>query len=209
MSNYAWISNIRNDHRLTIMFLNDLCQSDCDKCVESIRAWKRGEPLSQDRCPTKVFPEKGYATVEDGAKLPPVFVAEGFWVVSGSAADILRKHDLGAGALYPVEVLARDRQTPFPGEWFTWVFGNLKDTLAIDESRNLRQFSPVPGDTWRKMPTSPKDGDVALLSAASTGPEVWLEESLFQAIGLSASLGDELQKSGLAKAFRLTKARLV
>src|SRR4051812_22094490 len=45
----------------------------------------------------------------DVVRLPNIFHAGSFWVVSKAAANVLRQFDLGAGGLYPVKVFKKDR----------------------------------------------------------------------------------------------------
>lgn len=126
-----------------------------------------------------------------------------------AAADVLRQFDLGAGALYPVEVRKSDAITPFEGEWYTWIFGNHKETANFEASTGLREFSPMPDDPWRKLPFKPADGDLAVSRKALDGADVWVEKNLFQSVFVSAALGSTLKSAGLARAFRLAKARVV
>jgi hypothetical protein len=129
--------------------------------------------------------------------------------VNAVAAAVLRQFDLGDGALYPVEVRKSDATTSFEGEWHTWIFGNQKETANFEASSGLREFSSMPDDPWRKLPFKPANGDLAVSHKALDGADVWVEKNLFQSVFVSAALGNALKSAGLARAFRLAKARVV
>ena len=209
MSAHAWVSNVQSDVELILMFNADIVKEGGDVSADYLTDLRFGRPVPPEGCPKEVWADREYSQVKDGATLPPVFIANGYIVVGEEAADILRRYDVGQGALYPVRVLQRDRQTSFPGTWFCWVFGNVKDTLNSERSVNLRRFSPVPASRRQKLATDPQDDDVALSGEALNGPDIWLEERLIKPVCLSGPLGDALKAAGLAKTFRMTRARVV
>src|SRR4051812_20701969 len=85
-----------------------------------------GEPLKAE-----CFPSESYGAPDakdSDYRLPNLFFAGSFWTISRTVVEVLRQFDLGAGGLYPVNVLKKDRQTPVGGEWFCINFGNRKET---------------------------------------------------------------------------------
>jgi hypothetical protein len=136
-------------------------------------------------------------------------VAEGQWIVSARVAEILRKFDLGNGALHRIAdgVFRSDNTTLLPGEYFSWIFGNVKSAF-------LEAHSPAAvavgggGRDWCKFPTTMSDGAIAVSRAAVAGPSVWIDPLLFKSIFVSGELGDELDAAGLRKALRLYKCQL-
>lgn len=209
MNDYVWVSTMMLDSALIKLFDADIVEQDRPTAVAATDGIPRGEPVARKACPTAIWPRKASSKVKDSSSPLPLFVARGYWIVRQDAAEILASFDLGNGALYPVQVLKRDRQTPFDGEWFTWVFGNRKSTADIEASIGLREFSPIPDDPWRKLPFKPADGDLAVSRSALEGPDVWVEENLFHSVFVSGPLGDALKKAKLAKACRLAKARVL
>ena len=174
--------------------------------AEASRLLSSGQPVPPEMRATSVWMEKGK---KGQGKFPDLFYANGWWVVSREVAEILRGFDLGEGGLYPLEVLQSDRVTPVGGEWLYWIFGNRKDTLDTEASRNLRVHSPVPGDPWRKLASHPADDDATFSQAALVGPDVWIEKRLKGAVVLSGGLGDALLTAGFDKSFRMTRARVM
>ena len=59
------------------------------------------------------------------------------------------------------------------------------------------------------MPWTPADDDVAVSDQALPGPDVWLDNMLFQSVFLSGPLGDALDAAGLREAFHLFKCRVI
>jgi hypothetical protein len=197
------------DSALIKLFDADIVEENRPVAVAATDAIPRGEPVAADQCPRYVWARKGSSKVKDSSVPPPLFVARGYWIVNAVAAAVLRQFDLGGGALYPVEVRKSNAITPFDGEWHTWIFGNQKETASFEASRGLREFSSLPDDPWRNLPFKPADGDLAVSRKALEGADVWVEKNLFQSVFVSAALGSALKSAGLARAFRLVKARVV
>lgn len=201
----AWVSLARghpsNMRPLQHSFSADEAQlevaTDCRMRNEA------GEPLSANCFPEQIFgaphaEEKDY-------QLPHLFFAGSFWVVSVKAAEVLRQFDLGSGALYPVEVLKCDRETPIGGEWLCINFGNVKRSFLADQSRRIDTW---PGGRWLALATA-GDGDLAVDSTSLQGPAIWIEPSVCDAIFLSGPLGAALKKAKADKGFFLKKCRVI
>src|SRR3546814_6005494 len=95
-----------------------------------------GEPLGAECFPAQIW---GISSAEEkDYRLPELFRAAGYWVVSAGAAEVLRQFDLGSGALYPVAVQKKDNATPVGGAWLCINFGNKKSCFLPDESPRFR-----------------------------------------------------------------------
>lgn len=194
------------DPRLILGYQTDLSQRDFNASVEGCQALGRGLPVPLNQRPNTIFADrKG----KGRKSFPPLFMANGFWIVSQQVAEVMQRFELGDGVLHPIVVLGPDDKTPLDGSWFCWIFGNRKDTLDAEASVNLRAHSPVPGDDWRKLANSPVDDDVALSREALVGPDVWIENRLKQAVLLSGPLGDALAAAKFTKALRMTRVRIL
>lgn len=165
-----------------------------------------GESLDQNCFPKEIFGASDSS--ESDYELPNLFFAASVWAVSKAAADVLEKFDLGGGALFPVKVLKKDRQTPVGGEWFCINFGNRKSALLESQSSSLRQGYIRPKEKgW--LPKAMKDGDVAVSSAACSGPDIWIDPQVGDAFFLSDALGKALKKAKADKGFFLHKCRVI
>lgn len=203
MSEGVWLSKILADQDLVLFFGSDIAEENEEAAIHGTKNNPLGEPLDQS-----FFPKRVWASDETPpGPLPDLFVANGYWVVSEKAADVLRRFDLGKGALYPVAVYQKDRSTPYPGEYFAWNFGNSKTALVPDQSQNLRPFG-VSGLRWN-LPWTPKDGNVAVSAEALAGPDVWVDPALFKSLFVSGDLGAALKSAGLHRVFELTRCRVV
>lgn len=162
-----------------------------------------GEPLGPDCFPLEIYGAPN-AKAKD-YQLLDLFYAGSYWAVSKVAADIFCQFDRGDGGLYPVEIFESDRKTPVSGEWFCINFGNRKESFLPDASRNLSPFvrgiwtPPIPGNY----------GDIALSSAALSGPDIWIEPRVFGAIFFSANLGAALKKGNAVRGLFLKKCRVI
>jgi hypothetical protein len=210
-ADHVWLSTAWADPELVQMVTTDLSETDRDAMIEGIEANKRGSPVSALICPQMIWGDADAAPYErlDANPMPDLFWARGQPIVSRRAADIMRHFDLGGGALHPVsqDVWLSDRTARLPGEYFTWIFGNVKEGFLAGESRE--QDAPAVPGLWWDMPQFEKDDNVAVSSAVTATPDVWLDKMLFKSIFLSGPLGDALVTAGLRQAFRLFRCRVV
>ena len=122
------------------------------------------------------------------------------------AASVLRRFDLGAGGLYPLELVRHDRVTPVDGFFWALNFGAKKNALAMEESRSVD--GPYGnGNCTPKLWV--KDDDFAVTRAALEGSDCWGDERVESGFFTSPRLGAALHKAGLAKAFHLLRCRVV
>src|SRR5262245_12511405 len=112
-ADYVWLSEAMTDPRRLKPFTNDLVENAGaeSRAVGSYTRNDAGEPLGPDQFPTMIWgaADRGAKTFKN---LPDIIYGFGFYAVSARCADVLRQFDLGAGALYPVRVLQKDKQTP-------------------------------------------------------------------------------------------------
>ena len=206
MSDHVWVSDAWNDSALILFVQTDISVSHVDKSVEGLELNKAGKPVPADLCPTKIWGDEAAPHFET---MPHLFLAMGQWIVSAKAADVLRRFDLGGGALYPVSggVYQKDGVTAVPGTYYCWTFGNAK--RAFDETASVNMEEPVVSGLWWTMPWNIADDDVAVTSEALQGPAVWLDAGLFKSIFVSGPLGDALAAAGLTRDFRLHRCRVI
>ncbi len=173
--------------------------------VDAMGLLKSGQPVPPENYPKKLWGDGRKGAV---SSLPDLFDANGYYVVSERAKNVIETFDLGAGALYPVGIYQADQKTPVAGSWYCWAFGNTKQALVAEKSEGLRPFG-VSGSIWN-MPFPPiRENAVAVNDVALEGPDVWIDPNLFKAVFVSAGLSSALARAGLTKAFRLSGCRLV
>lgn len=205
MSDYVWFSDVRQHTSLVMPVHTDVSVDNEDAAITGQRLNQNGKPVPAELCPTMIWGDDR-ATIF--GRMPDLFYARSQWIVSSRAAAVLQRHDLGAGALYPVTkgVFEKDARTRVEGDYHCWTFGNTKSALLPDGSRNLRP--PDVAGLWWGMAWKPMDDEVAVSRAALDGPEIWLDRMLFKAIFFSGPLGDALVQAGLGKAFHLHRCQV-
>lgn len=203
MTDYVWVSTVMSNASLIARTTTDISERDIESSIAGVNALKAGKPVDPSHLPKSIYLDKGKK-----AKFPPVFDANGYYIVNGTVADILSRYDLGEGGLYPVNVWQSDRATPVEGPWFCWVFGNTKSAFSKAKSVNMLDRG-VAGGEWAKMPYTPADFEVAVTSEALSGPDVWLDLRLFKTVFMSRELGDELAAANLGQFFELYRAKIV
>ena len=194
----VWFSDIFQDIGLVKMFTSDRVVDDLAAAAASQEANFAGEPLGPEHFSKRIWRDRGKRI----KRLPPISFCNGDWVLSEKAADVLRAHDLGGGALYPVAMLQGDKKTPLEGEWFSWNFGNVKEAFVREASRvKVNEYS----DRIVSPPDNMQDGDLTVSSAALDGPDVWVDPTLKRSLFISGRLAASLRKARLEKAFRLKR----
>lgn len=206
MARLVWVSDAQADPELIKFVQTDITMNDADRAIEAESLIKKAASVLADMCPRRIWSDDPKRPLK---RVPDLFNSRGYYIVSAKAADILRQYALGGGALHPVvDGVFQNDGTRLPGEFFTWVFGNQKSAVSGPNSLNLRPFAPG-WDGWWKMPLVLNDDDIAVSMHALDGPDVWLDPTLFKSIFLSGPLGQALADSGLAKAFRLKRCRVI
>lgn len=199
----VWISTAPGHASNLRPLRNDIGDESSERLQAIVKRNEAGEPLAPDELPNLIYgaphaDEKDY-------RFPDLFYGYGFWVVSKSAADVLRQFDLGSGGFYPVRVLRKDLQTPVEGEWFCLNFGNRKDAFSAEESRNVEPRSAGKWTVRAKF----SDEDVAVGSVALKGPDIWIDPKMRSVFFLGEALGQALKTAKADKGFFLKKCRVV
>jgi hypothetical protein len=210
MTESVWISDVLAHPDLVLMMETDIVANDALRAIEAIKLLKAGKSVAQDMCPSTIWAgERAKAT----KRLPDLFLANSYPIVSERAAAILGQFNLGEGALHPVgAVYDKDRTTRFPGTFFCWIFGNTKSAFSAEHSTGMRPFAPnAPGGprNWWSMPFVHQDAQLAVSAEALAGPDVWVDPTLFKSIFVSGPLGNALDAAGLTGAFHLFRCRVV
>ena len=206
-ADYVWLSMVMSDPSRLRPFTNDLSEK-AEAESREVDLYKRngaGEPLGPDSFPTVIWgaANRGAKTFKN---LPDIIYGYGFYAVSVRCADVLRQFDLGAGALYPVRVLQKDKETPVADHgWFCINFGNQKQVLLPDQSKNIE---PWPGGRWTERATL-RDNDIVVSSGAVSGADIWVDPLFERSLFLSKELGDKLRSAKCASGWGLKKCRVV
>jgi len=205
MTDNVWISSVLTDPDLVLMMETDIVAEDAPKAIEALNLLNAGKSIPAQMCPRMIWPGE---TSKVSDRLPDLFLANAYPIVSERGAAVLRQFDLGGGSLHAVEtVLQKDRQTPISGTFYCWVFGNTKVAFSAEQSSGTRPFAGPNSGRW-KMPFVHQDDQLAVSHAASGGADVWADPTLFKSVFLSRRLGEALTNAGLAKAFRLFRCRV-
>lgn len=201
----AWIStapaHASNLRRLRHSFSET---ADLNDAIASGLRNMAGEPLPATCFPSEIYGSPG-ATERD-YKLPDLFFAGSFWAVTEAAADVMRQFDLGEGALYPVALFRKDRQTPIAGGFFCLNFGNRRALLLSEQSPRMRHANiRMGGKKGWTPPFVTNDNDICLSAPVLNGPDIWIDDSVGSAFFLSDRLAAALKKAKANKGFFLSR----
>jgi hypothetical protein len=138
-------------------------------------------------------------------RLPHLFQASDFLVVSDVLAGVLRSFDLGASRLVPVTLLHRDRTTPYAG---THLVLNLRERKEAFEPEHSKKFDPplYPDQKYLgAVVGKPEDGDISVSAAALAGADIWRDPRLLKSLFFSDRLMAAMRKAkvlGRVRTFR-------
>ncbi|WP_166416760.1 imm11 family protein [Cochlodiniinecator piscidefendens] len=200
----VWVSNCISDTRLVKYFISDFFQIDANKAAKNMNQNEAGFPISKE-----YFPENHFAEYKDKKykKLPEIFSAGGFWMVSEACADVLRQFDLGDGALYPTQLFQNNRTTRVEGAYYCINFGNQKRAFAPEHSPEA--MKPYPNQDLWKLPFVLKDRDIVVSKVALKGPDLWIDPFLRGALFLSDPLVQALKAAKLTRPFGPRKCKVL
>ena len=172
------------------------------------RRYTQGLSLTRIELPeaAAVWDERSFKKVKD------LFTAGGgVFVVRGKLAEVLSRFDLGEGGLIPFTIYKADLETPYPGEFFLLNFGARKNSILVEQSKNVVKFSVHHETGFQKWEVNSwsEDGDVALSLAALEGPELWFEPAIYNKIFMTDRLAEALIEIGMGDVFMLQECRIV
>ena len=200
MTDAVWISDVMLKNEVRVWFT---VEGEPYKRQYNMGQHIGGSCLDLDDLPRRAIEEKGHKM----KRLPNLFLINGFICLSERAASVLRRFDLGEGGLYPLELLQSDGVTPIPGPFWALNFGARKEALVPEQSVGLRR---EPGWEPYFRPWEITDDVIAISSAAvSGGPDLWTDPRLRAAFFLSDRLLTALKKEGIAKAFKLSRCKMI
>lgn len=201
MSDTVWVSAAYYDTTLIKPFNADVILEDLGRAAELSRRHGRGEALSPDEFPKAFYGKFRHKTY---ARQPDLFMAGGFWCVSATCADVLRRFDLRPGGLVPVRLFQHDRTTPVEGEYFGLNFGAIERAFVPEHSK--ANYSKI-SNTWTFLP-KPADDDFAVAPAALEGADLWTDPTLLMGFFVSDRLAEALKAAKVSRNFRLKRCRV-
>jgi hypothetical protein len=201
----VWASNAMINPAMLRPFTHSFGDERLEFTAQCQRENKSGKSMGPDCFPAEIYVAKDANTNYE--KLPHLFFGFGYWVVSGAAAEVMRKFDLGGGNLYPTKVFRKDRKTPIGDTWYCLNFGNVKKAYVgggVDPTPHIKM--PY---LYHIPPTILKDSDYTLNSAALAGPDIWVDPQIGSTFFVSDALAKALKDAGVAGPFGLKKCRIV
>jgi len=208
VSDYVWISTAPGHPSNLRPFRHSFSEGpQVEWAIASNKRNMSGEPLGRDCFPEEIFGAPDAR--ESNYKLPDIFYAGSYWVVSKAAADVFWHFDMGNGALYPVRVLKKDRQTPVEGEWLCINFGNRKEAFQSERSRSYYVRYIRDGRKGWFAKATMQDDDFIVSGDELAGSDLWIDYNVGDSFFISDSLRSALKKAKADKGFFLKRCRVV
>lgn len=180
----------------------DRDDSSLPATIEAMQLTMTGRLLPAERFPIDNYPMRG--TSEHRKRILQLF-SNGFFFMRSESATVLRRFDLGEGALYPARLWHPDRTTPVPGEYFYLSQGNRKDAFLPERSPEAR---PLPNKK-RWPPSNPTHGQVVFSTKALDGPDIWWDDKIDAYYFISDRLAKALKQAKLVRDWMLLRCPIV
>ncbi|WP_298430673.1 hypothetical protein [uncultured Jannaschia sp.] len=165
------------------------CEGAADGISAPVGLSDAGEEIPAERFPPAMWIGGSF---KEPKKLKHIFSAGGLFAVSGAFAEILRRHDLGQNALYPVTFLSKDRTTAYEGEYFFLNICEQKSGFDPERSSNFRDYRERPSPRLGGTPLILDHGDIAVSASVLDGPDLWMDPTLATSHFYKGELAREL-----------------
>lgn len=200
----VWASNAMINPAMLRSLNHNFGDDRLDYTAQCQRDNNSGKPMAPECFPSEIFVRKDSNTNYE--KLPCLFYAFGYWVVSDKVANVLRRFELGAANIYPVRVYRKDRKTPIGNSWFCLNFGNVKSAVIPEQSTHIRPLGPSK-TYW--LPDELENNSVAVHKMALDDPDIWIDAIFGNTFFVSDRLAMALKAEGVAGPFGLKKCRVI
>lgn len=205
---YVWVSAIIASGTLQRGWKVDLVEEG--KALDGVLLFdnSNGLPIAKEERPQKIWATDYDPPIQ---KLPPVFDIGYVIIVSEPVKPFFDGFDLGQGDLLPMDdgIFQSDQTTKYNGNYFSWVIGNKKRAVLLDETKGKMKLNPR-SEVWHLHSTSSlADDHVAVSRAALDGADQWVDPLLQSSLFLSRRLGDAIVNAGLKEAFLLYRCRVI
>ena len=134
-------------------------------------------------------------------------------LVSDAVAEVFRQFDLGAGGVYPTQIVKRDRQRNLHDLGFQmnyWCIGNSKKTFLPERSEGAQTTHlPQRNGTFHRVEGPLAPDALALDRTCLDGPDVWREGMLNVDCFFSERLVRALKAARLATRFGFVRCRVI
>jgi len=96
MADNVWISSVLTDPDLVLMMETDIVAEDAPRAIDALNLLDAGKSVPAQMCPRTIWQGE---TAKLSDRLPDLFLASAYAIVSERGAAVLRQFDLGGGSL--------------------------------------------------------------------------------------------------------------
>ncbi|TYC65078.1 hypothetical protein FMN63_21835 [Stappia sp. BW2] len=212
MNDTIWYSCTLHVENLSMPFRYDPAFVDGKKLMSANNRNWSGEVLPSEVFPSKLVemheedPEYRIEKKKQLSNLPDVFDSSEM-VVSKNVLNVFDKFDMGKAQFHPISLYSDDGNL-LSDHFFIWNFGNIKETILPDASKNLDENRLSTGTTYRP-PMRGLEGYVAVTADALDGPSIWVDPRVRRTLFATGQLVESLNAAGLDKYFQFRQCRIV
>jgi hypothetical protein len=175
-----------------------------DEILDAMKQSAAGKFLPKSRFPTDNYPmRKNYPPAHE-ERMPHLF-SSGFIFVTEKRAQILRRFDIGQGALYPTRLWHPDRSTQVPGNYFYLSQGNTKNAFLREQSPEAYEIKRYRRDSLWALPPNPKNDQLFFSEAALGPPDIWWDVQIARYFLISDRLAQALDDGRVSYDWKLMR----
>lgn len=206
MSEQVWVCDAARDSKLirgfwTTINNENAATSDVDKDAALVRKIEAGEDILKSELLSRLYHSR---PSDFQGKLPSIFHSL-FMVIDGEAADLIGSHDTGRAIISKLELYQNDQATKIPGDFFLLCPGNPMRTVDLEITKGIKKR--FPRHELYDLPLFFDDKTLVTLPREENGFDIWVDPLIRGGpFFVSDKLAKALEKAGLKKAFRLSRA---
>ena len=205
---YVWVSALFKSGTLERAWNIDLYYDGIERSSQFSFSNYYGLHVANEDRPRYSWAHENYPPIK---KLPPVFDIRNALVVSEAVSHVFADMDLGEGSLLPMEqgIFQSEQVTKLNGNYFSWVIGNKKTTVLLNETKGKMKLNPR-GEVWHlQSASSMVDDSVVVSRSALDGVDQWVDPTLQKSLFLGRRFGDAIVDAGLKEAFFLYRCPVI
>ncbi len=155
-----------------------------EKRLEAVNHYQAWHALKPNEIPTKLFFGVSDFSEKQKTLKDASIIKNGLAIISERFADLLKDFDLGATQIFEIPLFEYDQETQRPGKYFLLNVAETKPCFVPEQSTGVRPGKYTAVGLWNLISIE----NLAVLSTAAVGADMWADPVLREAIFMSDRL---------------------
>ena len=170
------------------------------EAIAAMEGMNAGQPFDE-----AILPREGWFVARPPKRIPPMFVANGFFVVGGIVREILQREAGDSVTFHPFDLHSKEGGEKI-GTFFVVVF--RKALIGLDPEREIPGIERWRGSKNRSIRADANDDDISLTCPSVAENLVWLDPTIRHAIFFGENVYGALKRYLTASRFKIVRCRV-